>query len=136
MSSSQPRFGSRCLFIHSVQWALTFPNLRRHYEKICLTALPLRGSLRYLPLRSFARSFYELCCVFRLLTVNLRQSCRPTTGRGSTCTSVLLTGPFPQRYYKLARQPYVLDCFALMFCSSNACRSLSEPPTLTLMIPL
>ena len=34
---------------------------------------------------------------------------------------------------KLARQPYVLDCFA---CSSSACRNLSEPPTLTLIIPL
>lgn len=93
---------------------------------------------RKLPLASFLllKSFYELCCVFRLLTVNLRQSCRPTTGRGSTCTSVIFTSPFTQRYYKLARQPYVLDCFALMFCSSNACLSLSDPPTLTLMIPL
>ena len=136
VSSSQPRFGSRCLFIHSVQWALTFPNLRRHYEKICLTALPLRGSLRYLPLRSFARSFYELCCVFRLLTVNLRQSCRPTTGRGSTCTCAPLGCLFHSGICKLARQPYVLDCFALIFCSSNACLSLSDPPTLTLMIPL
>ena len=37
---------------------------------------------------------------------------------------------------KLARQPYVLDCFAWMWCSNNACLSLSDPPTLTLMIPL
>ena len=37
---------------------------------------------------------------------------------------------------KLARQPYVLDCFALMLCSSKALRNLSEPPTLTLIIPL
>src|SRR5210317_1791140 len=91
-----------------------------------------------LPLASFLllKSFYELCCVFRLLTVNLHQSCRPITGRGSTCTSVILTSPFTQRYYKLARQPYVLDCFALIVCSNNACLSLSDPPTLTLMIPL
>ena len=28
----------------------------------------------------------------------------------------------PGGIFELARQPYVLDCFALMLCSSNACR--------------
>ena len=47
VSSSQPRLGSRCF--SAVQWALTFPNLRRH-------------RLRYLLLRSYAKSFYVLQC--------------------------------------------------------------------------
>jgi len=41
---------------------------------------------------------------------------------------------FPQRYYELARQPLVLDYFALR--SNRACLSDPEPPTRTLMIPL
>jgi hypothetical protein len=120
------------LFIHLVQWALTLPNLRRHR---CFQ----------LPLASFLllKSFYELYCVLQLPTFNLYQLVSPICLVASTLWCVnqyvrvlLYESFFHSGISKLARQPYVLECFALMFCSSNACLSLSDPPTLTLIIPL
>ena len=107
VSSSQPR-PEVGFYYTPMHWALTFPNLRRHHEKICLTALPLRGSLRYLLLRSGARSFHKRGVV-RLTAFNLHQSVGPIgllasfhresinvyeCGFHATfCSAVLQTGP-------------------------------------------
>ena len=128
MSSPQPRLGSRCL--SAVQWAPTFP-------------LPTSTSLS-LPVASFLCIRF-LCTMCSFSTANsLSPSISsPICLMASTlwCVDqrvrVLLYGSFfHSGIFELARQPYVLDCFALMLCSSNACRNLSEPPTLTLIIPL
>ena len=101
---------------------------------------------RKLPLASFLllKSFYVLCLCFSTANMLSPSTCEPNLfdgflplGSRSTCYVCSDQGYFfHSGISKLARQPYVLDCFALMLCSSNACRNLSEPPTLTLIIPL
>ena len=83
VSPSQPRLGSRCL--SAVQWALTFPNLRRHLTlyRIFSKYTLHRNIPRFVP---SAKGFYVLCSV---LIANIQSTPikRSTTERRSTCTS-------------------------------------------------
>ena len=93
--SAQPRHWKEVIFYTQVQWALTFPILRRH----CFLQLSPASFL-------LLKGFYELCCVFRLPTNNLYQPVSPICLVASylwvvdqyvTCAPIRML--FPQRYF-------------------------------------
>ena len=67
MSSSQPRLGSRCL--SATQWALTFPNLRRHYVLYRVHKTLLCFLYNTLPVASFLCIRF-LCVMCSFSTAN------------------------------------------------------------------
>jgi hypothetical protein len=108
VSSAQPRLGSRCL--SATQWALTFPNLRRHHTNIffCILTLVMLTCKKHVSITSrFVPSAKEFLCVMcsfstaNNLSISIKRS---TTERRSICyvcsyfsdafsTAVLLNWP-------------------------------------------
>ena len=108
VSSSQPRLGSRLFVYTPVCGALTFPLPTSTSRKILLTnrfATANRFAVFYatsrlVPLRGvFSNTVFSTDSIQSPLTSgpNLFDGL-PHSGGRSTCTSVLLRGPFSQRY--------------------------------------
>ena len=89
------------VYYTATQWALTFPNLRRHH-----TLSVLYHTFSVLPVASFLVHTVFMCNVQffdsqQSIYINLRP-----LGFRSMCTCpTTLSSVFPQRYYNLARQP-------------------------------
>ena len=87
----------------ATQWALTFPNLRRHLlQKLAKSASILHYTSRFVPV---AKEFLCVMCSFSTDSNQSISTSEPnlfggfrTLVRQSICTSVLLRGPFSQRY--------------------------------------
>ena len=114
MSSSQPRFGSRCLvYTQSTmgsdlsQPTSTSYTLYRIFTKYTL--------YRIIPLASFLllKSFYVLCLCFQLPTINLYQSnaLLPDAAQYVTCASIREL--FPQRYFQSGPPTLCVGLFCL-----------------------
>ena len=135
----QPRLGSRyLLYCYTMGSDLSQPTSTSY----TLYRIFLKYTLhRIIPVASFlCIRFLCVMCSFSTANSLSTSTSSPIGLMASTlwCVDQRVTcAPlgcfFHSGICKLARQPYVLDCFA---CSSNACRNLSEPPTLQLIIPL
>ena len=112
VSSSQPRLGSRLFVYTPVCGALTFPLPTSTSRKILLTnrfATANRFAVFYatsrlVPLRGvFSNTVFSIDSIQSPLTSEpYLFDGLPHSGGLSTCTSVLITGPFTQQYIKLA----------------------------------
>ena len=125
VSSSQPRLGSRLFVYTPVCGALTFPLPTSTSRKNLLTncfAIASRFAASYatsrlVPLRRvFSNTVFSTDSIQSPLTSWPNSfDGLPHSGGRSTCTSVLLRGPFPQRYLQTGPPTLCVGLFCLFY---------------------